>query len=167
MPDLSAAVRAHQALVDAVKAAYPEETEESLADSILSATELDEVLIATLRVVFEREAQATALDAMVNAMVARKRRLEDGTEAMRRAVLNAMQEVGWRRLPSPPPDFSVAVSAGKQKVLITDEAALPFDLCRAVVTPDKTAIREALEEGGDVPGAVLGNRVPGLVIHRR
>lgn len=167
MHDLRAAVADHRALVQRLKDAYPAESEESLADTIEAATELDAAIVATVRAALELRGEAEALDGMIAAMLARKRRKEETAAGLLRAALHAMQEAGWKRLPTPPPDMSVTVTAGKPKLLITDADALPFELCRAVVTPDKAAIRKALEAGQEVPGAVLGNAEPGLVIHRR
>jgi Siphovirus Gp157 len=167
LQNLSVAVQAHRNLVEQIKQAFPEADEETISGSAESATELDAAIIAVLRAALERESQANALSEMIEAMTARKQRLKGGAETMRNACLRAMLEVGWKRLPANPPDMTVSVGNSKPKVLITDENALPMDLCIAEWRPDKKAIGEALSGGRDVPGATLGNAEPCLRISRR
>lgn len=167
MADLSVALRAHQALVESVKAAYPEETEESLADSIDSIAELDQAIVAVLRQAIEREMLGAALAERIKEMQTRKKRLEDGAATLRHAVLETMLAVRWKRLPVPPPDLTVTVGDGTPKLLITDESALPFDLVEIATKPNRAAIKEALKAGREVAGAMFGNAEPHLIVSRR
>jgi hypothetical protein len=49
--------------------------------------------------------------------------------------------------------FSLKKNPGR--VVITDETLLPTEFVNYVATPNKTAIREALDAGREVPGAVF------------
>lgn len=165
--NLDAARAAHRLLVDRIRTLYPEEDLDSLADTVASESELDLAIVATLRAAIEREAYAAAIGEMIKVMQERKKRLETGAEGMRRAVLAAMVEAAWKRLPQQPPDMTVTVGAGTPKLLITDESALPFDLLEVVSRPNRAAIKEALKAGRAVEGATLGNSEPHLIVSRR
>jgi len=165
--DLTAVVQAHRTLAAQIREAFPEEDEVALADSIDAATELDAAILAVLRAALEREAMAEALGGMIKQMSERKRRLEEGAAGMRAACLQAMLNVGWKRLPAAAPDLTVTVGNGRPKVIVTDEAALPCDLVEIVAKPNKKAIAAALAAGRGVPGAVLGNAEPHLIVSRR
>jgi hypothetical protein len=47
------------------------------------------------------------------------------------------------------------LSATRPSVVIEDEASIPSQLCKVVKSPDKSAIKAALEQGEVVPGASL------------
>lgn len=165
--NLPAAVAAHNQLVERIRAAFPDADDETLAGSVESVTELDAAIVAVLRQAIEREAMADALAAMMKQMAERKKRLEDGASALRRAVLDAMLSVGWRKLPAPVPDFTVTVGNGTPKLVITDEAAIPFDLLEVVSKPNRAAIKDALKSGREVNGAAFGNAEQHLIVSRR
>lgn len=152
---LSAAVQAHKELVEHIRAAFPNEDEASLADTIEGATELDAAILAVLREAIWREEQADALRGMVEKMRGRIARLEQGAEMMRAEALQAMLSAGMPKLWSA--DMSVNVAKGRPKVLIFDESRLPDKFWRVKRDPDKTAIGEALKAGEDIPGAGLSN----------
>lgn len=135
---------------------WPELTEEvqTLNDSLAGLDDFEEQCLAVLRDALRREAMAKGLGGLIEEMQARKRRLDEGAKFLRVAVLNAIQEAGVPRITAP--DMTVSVGRAKPRVVITDEAALPDNLCQITRTPDKTAIAAALATG-DVPGAMLGN----------
>lgn len=164
--DLGAAVSTHKALVERVRQMFPDEDEESLADSIEGLTTLDDAIFAVLRAAQEREAMALALrETIIKQMVSRARRFEETATSMRLACLHAIQECGLKT-PLRAPDFTVSVGAVKPRVIVKDEALLPAHLCRVKREPDKVAIGKALAAGQVVPGAELGNAMPSLSIHK-
>jgi hypothetical protein len=170
MADLTAAVRAHRLLAEQVRSAFPEADEETVADSVDAATELDQAIVAVVRAAIERELLAAALGERIKEMVERKRRLEAGAEAMRRAVRNAMVEVNWRRLPAPVPDLTITVANGTPRLVIVDERRLPDDLVdiEVVRKPRRAEIKAALQGGADLGGAAhLSNAEAHLTISRR
>lgn len=164
---LDAARTAHRMLVDRIRTLYPDEDQESLADTIAGETELDLAIVALLRIAIERELLAVALGERIKEMQERKKRLDAGAEAMRRAALAAMVEVNWKHLPQQPPDMTVTVGAGTPKLIVTDESALPFDLLEVVSKPNRAAIKDALKAGREVQGACFGNAEPHLIVSRR
>ncbi len=164
MTDLRRAVAIHRELVERIKAAFPAQTEESLADTIEGETQLDAAILATIRAALEREAMAEALGRMVEQMRARKDRLASGAETLRKAAKHAMTESGLTKLSAP--DLTASVGNGPAKVVVTDEAALPEAYVRIKREPDKRAIGNALKDGHPVPGASLSNPEMQLTVRR-
>jgi hypothetical protein len=149
-------IPAHREIADRIREMFPAETDETaLADTIEGESDLPAAIISVLRAAIEREVTAKALADLIETMTARKRRFEAGATSMRVAALHAMEEVGLKKLSAP--DMTVSVGTTKPKVLITDDTAVPEDLCRIVRTPSKPDIAKALAEGREVPGVVLGN----------
>jgi hypothetical protein len=148
-------IPAHREIADRIREMFPAEDDETLADTIEGESDLPAAIISVLRAALEREVTAKALADLIETMVGRKRRFEDGARTLRVAALHAMEEVGLKKLAAA--DMTVSVGTTKPKVLITDEAAVPADLCRIVRTPSKPDIAKAIAEGREVSGVVLGN----------
>lgn len=146
MADLTAALVTRINLRDQLLAVYPQlaEDETALLDTLDGLDTLNEQIVAVLRHAIEREAHGKALGDLIDAMTARKRRLEDGAKSLRTAALHAMQEVGIKKISAP--DMTIGLSPGKPRLVITDEAAVPETLCRIKREPDKKAIAEYLSE---------------------
>ena len=162
--DLSRLVPEHRAIVEHIRALYPDESDANLADTIEGMSDLPEAIVATLRIALEREVMAKGLADLIEQMTARKRRLEDGAKLLRGSVLQAIQEAGVA-MPLRAPDMTVSIGRGKPRVVITDADLVPESLCKIVRQPDKNLIAEALAKG-DVAGAVLGNPQPFISVHR-
>jgi hypothetical protein len=158
-------IPAHREIVERVREMFPEETDETLADTIEGESDLPAAIISVLRAAIEREVTAKALADLIDTMVGRKRRFEEGARNLRGAALHTMEEVGLRKLAAP--DMTVSVGTTRPKVLIVDDAAVPDDLCKITRAPSRTEIAKALAEGRDVPGVTLGNPETHLTIHRR
>lgn len=167
MPDLNAALATRLNLKDQLLAVYPQlaEDEQALLDTLDGMDTLNEQVVAILRHAIEREAHGKALGELIEAMRARKQRLEAGARSLRAAALHAMQEAGIPKIPAA--DMTVTVSPGKAKLIVTDEAAVPESLCRIKREPNLTAIAEYVKERGQPPAwAAWGNPQPFLQIHK-
>jgi Siphovirus Gp157 len=162
--NLSAAVAAHRELVDHIKALYPEENEETLADTIAGETQLDGAVLAVLREALWREAQSKAISGMIEKLRDRKTRLEVGADSLRAVALKAMQDAGRQSIKAS--DMSVSIGRGLPKIIITDETMIPSVFVRIKREPDRTAIRNDLQAGNNVPGATLGNAADVMRIRR-
>lgn len=163
--NLPAALANHRAVAAQLLEAYPDETRESLADTIEGCTNLTEVIVAYLREARDREALAGAQHAIVERIQARQRRFMEGAVALRAAALNAMQEAGMARLPPEAmPEATVTVQQGQPKVIVTDEALLPPDMVIVSRRPSLKAIAAALKAGQTIAGAELGNSAPFITI---
>jgi hypothetical protein len=76
-----------------------------------------------------------------------------------------MESLGLPRVDAP--DLSASLSAGRAPLVITDEEAIPSQLCRITRSPDKVAIKKALEAGEAIPGAALGEPSSILTVRTR
>lgn len=109
------------------------------------------------------EALAGAIKAEEEAMAARRKALEKRAGWLREYVLMNMQACGMQKIEAP--QFRIAVRANPEGVDVFDVAQVPAQFLKAPEPPlpviDKTAIKRALQEGQDVPGArlVRGHRL--------
>lgn len=141
----------------ALLAAHPElEHDEVLRmDMVEGETNAMEMLDELIRV--EREAKALQ-DAIADEMDRLNKRLQrfvDRQRLVRKFMLQILECAGLKKVERPA--VTVSISAGRQKVVITDENALPDDCVRIKREPDKTRIGSLLHRGGYVPGAALSN----------
>ena len=155
--DLKAALDVRAALL----AAGISEDDPDLAELMDGECDAIDRLRRILRFSRWTEAQAKALGELMAESRERKARMERKADSLRGVVLHALSELGLKRLDAP--DFSATVAAGKRRVLITDEAALPDDVCVFRREPSKTAIAEWLAEK-PCPGAEMSNGAPSLTV---
>ena len=152
-PTLGEDVRTAEGIVAQVRAAGIDEDDPDFADLVEAECDAPERCRRTLRVSGEAMDDAAKLAGMIVRLQIRKKR---ATAAW------AMGEMGLTKLQAP--DFTATLSAGRPKVTITDEAAIPADLSRVKREPNKTAILAALTAGREVPGAELANPQPVLTL---
>lgn len=119
-------------------------------DGETDAADIADRLIAELA---DAEAMAEAIRAQEADLKSRRGRYELRGEAFRRQLLNLLDAVGEKKLERP--RATVSRRAGMPSVQITDEAAIPTQLCKATITPDKAAIKAQLLAGEAVPGAQI------------
>lgn len=157
-------VRVASLIATQIFAAGITEDDEDFIDILSAETDILDRLRKIVRAARYVEAQSKALTEMQAEMRERKARLDRRADSLRSIVLHAMSELGLRKLEAA--DFSATVAAAKMRVLITDEAALPDEVCVMKRAPSKEAIREALAEG-PVAGAELANGEPSLTVRVR
>lgn len=136
-----------------------------LAEIERDVPDAQRVMALLVRAIGEAEADADAIAERIAALASRKDRAKRRAETMRGLLLAVMEAAGaqkWKH-----PEFTVSVSAGRPGVLITDETALPTECLRTVVEPDKSKIKQLLEAGTPIAGAVLANGVPALTIRNK
>lgn len=156
MPDLHKATLEHKALVQRLREAFPDVSDEDLADTIEGESSLEEAIMATLRAANENDATAAGLKAYMGRLTERAELLKLRSERLRQAALQAALEVGLKTLTAP--DFTASIVAGKPQVQITGE--VPDTFCRIKKEPNKTAIAEALAVGIKLPWATYSNATP-------
>jgi hypothetical protein len=164
MADLGTALQIDKALKAALLGRFPElqDDEQALIDTLDGISDLDEQILAVLRLAVEREALAAGLEVLIEKHNARRKRLELGAEKLRDAVLHVMLEAGRKKITAP--DMTVSVGAGRAGVQITDETALPDSMVKVERIPLKSAIKDAFKAGQSVPGAVPTNARPVLTV---
>lgn len=153
--------------IEALIASCPEmEDDEALRhDMIEGSTEAFELLSIVVRRIGETEALAEGAGKYAADIRERKARLERRAEAYRALVRKLLAHAALKKA-----ELSEAtISLGKPRtnLVITREDAIPDALCKLTPSPDKTAIREALEAGADVDWAALVPGDPVLTIRTK
>ncbi len=143
---------------------YPElaEDEQLRADMVEGETEAFEFLSQVVRSIGENKALAAGTAEYAKELIERKARIERRVEAFRALAFSVMQKADLRKAELP--EATLSVRAGTQRVVITEEERLPDTCIKIVRSPDKTAIKDKLLLGEDVPGAFLSNAEPSLSI---
>lgn len=164
---LAAALAAARGALSRLEASGDIDTDEAAALAILrdEAPDIEDVLTRVLRAMDEARASEEAISRRVDALQAREARFVRQAEEYRRTVFAILDALGLRKWRNA--EFTVSVAPGRPGVVITDEAALPDHLVRVKREPDRTKIKEALENGEVVPGAMLNNTLPSLRITTR
>lgn len=130
-------------------------------DELLAALAEESVPVAHILTLLVRsslddKAMGAALDQRVADMRQRRERFARAEQTKRAVIQAVLEAVGLKSVKEP--EFTLSLSAGQAKVIITDEAAIPMDLWKVVTTstPDKALIKAALAVG-EVPGASMSN----------
>lgn len=104
---------------------------------------------------FALKAQIAACDEYVNRVKERKNVIENALKRLHDRALYVMQTTNQKKLQGNVHTLTARENPGQ--TIITDESLIPEQYMREKVvrTPDKTAIRKAIESGESVPGADL------------
>lgn len=119
-------------------------------DGETNALDIADRLIASMQ---DDQALSDAAKAEAADIAARAKRLSERADAKKRTLLMVLDATGEKKLERP--RATISRRAGGLSVQITNEAAVPSQLCKTTVTPDKSAIKKQLEAGEAVPGAML------------
>lgn len=152
----------------ALIAEFPELADDSqaLADTLDGEAEAKDIIAKLIRESRVDFAMVDGLSEIIGENRERRDRVERRALRQRQAAQELLEAIGERKIERP--DFTASIGASRASVRITDEAALPDELCRIETTrtPDKAAIQSALANG-PVPGAVLSNGGTQLTIRTR
>lgn len=132
------------------------------ADMIEAETEAFDFLSQIVRKIGDTKSLAAGTGEYIKELSERKARVERREEALRALAFKIMQAADIKKAELP--EATLSVRNTPAKVVIVDEPALPADCLKTTVSPDKTAIKEKLGAGMDVPGALLSNGEPSLSI---
>lgn len=156
----------------AVRQRLLEEDPDIAGDERLFADMLDgesgdamQVIHRMVRATLHANSMAIAAKIRAQDIQERSKRYANREEALRAAVMAAMEALSLRRIEEP--DFTVGISAGTSSVQITDVDALPDAFVAIERKPDKSTIGAALKAGQEVAGATLSNATPRLTIRAR
>jgi hypothetical protein len=109
------------------------------------------------RFVLNQDAMAEAIENASAAMKVRAERLRKRNASLKSYLLMCMEGAGISRIESP--EIVVAIKKNPASVVVFDESAIPPNLMTQKPAPppapDKTAIKELLKAGTDVPGCRL------------
>lgn len=139
------------------------EDEEAVEAVIGGETDLAEAAARALEIAEEAKLLREAVEARIEDLKLRAERLRAREERVRLELAQAMEMAGLKTLRLPA--ATLTLGAGRPKVIVTDQEALPPEFIRETVkrAPDLKALGEALKHG-PVEGACLGNAQPVLTI---
>ncbi|UBX48906.1 siphovirus Gp157 family protein [Providencia alcalifaciens] len=131
-------------------------TAEDIADTLQGIEgELGDKLDAIMLYARNLEGQAKTLDEESKRLTDRKKSFENQVKNLKKYALDCLLTSGLDKLKTTKNTFTAR--AGIVRVIIDNEAALPDALVdvQIITAPDKKKIKEAIENGTDVPGAHL------------
>lgn len=155
-PALYEIARAYRA--DADRLAELDLDEQTLADTLEAiGGALEEKATNVAFVARNLEALASSIKDAEAQMSSRRKALERRAASLREYILRCMRDAGVQRLEGP--YLRLTVRANPAAVDVFDASQLPAEYMRRPEppppAPDKTAIKDALRAGRDVPGARL------------
>jgi len=132
--------------------------EQTLADTLESLSgELEVKATNTAMLIRNLEASAYAIKEAEGQMAARRKALENRAARVKDYVLAQMMVAGIEKIECP--YFKLAVRTNPPAVEIFEPGLVPSEFMKTPEppppSPDKTAIKDALKAGKDVPGCVL------------
>lgn len=143
--------------INALLAEYPQlsDDEDLLRDTLEGNTRFNEVMERFLNAVRENETLAEAVSQRIGKLRERQTRLTHRAQFYRSLMHRLMDWAGIRSVTLP--EAKISVINSPEKVIVTDENAIPDVFMRISKEPNKTAIKNALKSGSIVPGATLSN----------
>lgn len=143
--------------INALMAEYPQlaEDEELLHDTLEGNTRLHEIMERFLTAMRENETLAEAVSQRIGKLRERQTRLTHRAQFYRSLMHRLLDRAGVKSISLPEAKISVVNSP--DKVIVTDESAIPDAFCRITKEPNKPAIKNALKSGTIIPGATLSN----------
>jgi hypothetical protein len=141
------------------------EDERLYLDTLEGETDLYELVRKLLAQVEEDEGVQAILAEQIADRTARKQRAGERVKHNREAIMALIQCANLDKLTLP--EATLSVRAVPPKAIVTDEAAVPDELCKFTRKPDLTAIKAEVEAGAVVPGVSLDNGGNSLTIRRK
>jgi len=150
--------------IESLLAAYPEMADDAdlLADMIEGETDAFEVMRELVREYLVARSFRDCLQETIADFKKRQDRADARVDRIRELMGKILVSADMAKFELP--EATLSMRAGKQSVVITDEAALPESMIKISRSPDKMAIGQCLSAGNDVPGASLSNGSPTLMI---
>jgi hypothetical protein len=145
---------------------WPTLEEDWVLDTLEGITDLHEMIAAVIRSALVDEALQAGLRTRLEEMRQRLARLEERGAKKRQLALEAMCEVGLKKLEQP--DFTASARAGLPPLVVIAEELIPPDYW--VPQPpklDRQSLLADLKRGGEIAGAQLGNPKPTLAVRTK
>jgi len=133
-----------------------------LADMLEGETTLDKAVERVLLEAAQRKAEGDGLKEVIAAMQERQKRHYAATEALRQAVVYAMEQAGETSIKTPA--ITVSIRDGKPKLEIPDMDAVPHEYCQQAIkwVPDRGAIEGEIRHGKIFNWATMSEPKPVL-----
>lgn len=170
MANLSQELATHLAIRERLLTLFPELTDDdqALLDTLEGESNLDLAIIAVVRSAEDDSDLVVGIEERIEQMRGRFSRLKERIQKKRDICAETMAAAGIKKIVAP--EFTLSLSHGQRRVIITDEASLPQQFLvqpePPPPAPDKKAIAAAIKSGAHVPGAELGNAADHIAIRR-
>lgn len=153
--------------IENLKLLFPElaDDEESWTLTIESETEFLVVMEKVANVMREAASMAGGIAGRIAELELRQGRFTRREQAMRILAFKLMQWADQKKVELP--EVTMSIRKGTPKVIITDEAAIPFDYMRITKSPNKDLIGGFLKDGKTIPGTELSNAEPTLSVRTK
>ena len=163
---LKTELEAYKLLRERLLQSFPKCDDETVGDTLEGITGLHEMIAVVIRSALVDEALQTGLRSRLEDMRQRLTRLEARGAKKRELALEAMTEVGLKKLEQP--DFTASARTGLPSLVVISDDAVP----KAYWVPqpsklDRAALLAELKRGGEIPGAQLGNPKPTLAVRTK
>jgi hypothetical protein len=156
----------YQVLRQRLLVEWPTLEEEWLLDTLEGITDLHEMIAAVIRSALVDESLQTGLRLRVDEMKGRLTRLEDRGTKKRQLALEAMNEVGLKKLEQP--DFTASARAGSPALIVIAEDKIPNTYWLPQPPKlDRQTILGELKRGAEIPGAQLSNPQAVLMVRTK
>lgn len=136
-----------------------------LADTLEGETDLYEMSGRILNWIEQEEGTQSALKTQIEDRQARKQRSENRVTAHRQALMALLECASLDKLTLP--EATLSLRKVPPKPIVTDETAIPDELCRFTRKPDMAAIKAEVEAGAVVSGVTFDNGGQSLTIRRK
>ena len=131
------------------------EDEELFRDTLEGNTRFNEIMDRILSEMRDNETLAEATSSRIGKLRERQTRLVHRAQFYRALIQRLMDFTGIKSVALG--EAKISVVNTPEKVIITDESAIPDAFCKITREPNKTAIKNALKSGTYIPGATLSN----------
>lgn len=143
--------------INALLAEYPQlaDDEELFRDTLEGNTRFNEIMDRLLSEMRDNETLAEAAAQRIGKIRERQTRLTHRVQFYRSLMHRLLTLTGLKSVALGEAKISVVNSP--DKVIVTDESAIPDEFCKITREPNKTAIKTAIKNGQYVSGATLSN----------
>jgi len=159
-------IRVYKSLRGRLLDAFPQTDDETLTDTLEGITDLHAMISQIIRSALVDQALVAGLKTRAEEVKTRLTRLEMRAKKKRSLALEAMLEVGLKKLMEP--DFTTSTRPGPVSLVVTSESEIPQEfLVPQPPKPDRQSMLAALKRGRNVPGAYLANPKPTLSVRTK
>jgi len=143
--------------INALLLEYPQlaDDEELLRDTLEGNTRFNEIMDRLLIEMRDNETLADAAASRIGKLRERQTRLTHRMNFYRSLMHRLLTVTGIQSVALA--EAKVSIMKSPEKVIITDESAVPDAFMKITKEPNKTAIKNAIKLGTYVPGAALSN----------
>ena len=138
---------------------------ELLNDTLEGVTDLDQLLLNIERERMMIDAYADALQVIIKNNKERLDKYKNRSEKLKNIILKAMIESGLQKAVAP--DVTLSLRNGAPFVSIDNEAEIPAEYLVIKATPNKTALKEALQKGVNIKGVSMAVGEKTLTVKRK